>query len=252
MPMLCPSVPIDKNKQGGRNFDASKSTDFKKIGTISNTDISKVPGINNNRNQQTNTDEQRRASVLITGLRTIPRAYCPVCPNINTNQTIFNTQCTSSIIGSGYTTFWIIYGNGSGGTVYTYGTNTITPNQDNETFKVNGGYLKVLCNIGTALIGASTRTDILNAINSVLTANTGAGKTITLPLTASFTPDGKLIFSTPSNIGAGFLFGLYFGTADNGSSALGVTSSPENGVDYAAILITGGTNSVTAPFQIAC
>jgi hypothetical protein len=251
MPMLCPSVPTDKNKQGGRNYDASKSTDFKKIGTISKTDTSKVPGVNNNRNPQTDTDEQRRASVLIAGLRSIPRAYCPVCPNASTGN-IFNTKCTTGIIGSGYTTFWIMYGNGSGGNVYTYGTNTITPNPANDTFTANGGYAKVLCNIATALIGASTRTDILNAINSVLTANTGAGKTITLPLTASFTPDGKLIFSTPSNIDAGFLFGLYFGTADNGSTALGVTSSPENGVDYAAILITGGTNSVTAPLQIAC
>lgn len=74
-----PPVPIDKTKQGGKNMDASKATDFKKIQAISAVGSTKV-GFNN-RNLITNMDELRRTDVMRSGLATIPRLYCPVCPS---------------------------------------------------------------------------------------------------------------------------------------------------------------------------
>jgi hypothetical protein len=70
--MLCPSIPIDKNKQGGRNYDSSKMTDFKKICLISNDDTAKP-------NQQTDLTELRRGSLLASSLRSIPR-FLPTIP----------------------------------------------------------------------------------------------------------------------------------------------------------------------------
>ena len=120
MPMLCPSIPIDKNKQGGRNYDSSKMTDFKKIGVISKADTSKIVGTNN-RNQQTNVDEQRRAALLISGLRTIPRALCNVCPD--SSQALLeiynNVELNSETIEAINTaTFDIIYYDGSDPELY--------------------------------------------------------------------------------------------------------------------------------------
>jgi hypothetical protein len=63
--MLCPSIPIDKNKKGGRNYDSSKLTDFKKICLISNDDTTKP-------NQQTDRIELRRGAILASTLLTIP------------------------------------------------------------------------------------------------------------------------------------------------------------------------------------
>jgi len=120
MPMLCPSIPIDKNKQGGRNYDSSKMTDFKKIGVISKADTSKIVGTNN-RNQQTNVNEQRRSALLISGLRTIPRALCNVCPDSSQdlldiyNNVGLNSETIEAINSS---TFSIIYYDGSDPELY--------------------------------------------------------------------------------------------------------------------------------------
>lgn len=257
-----PPVPIDKSKQGGRNFDSSTYLDLVKIGTIAQVNATKTAGTNN-KNLYTDANEQRRTKLLISGLQTIPRALCSTCPVVNG---VLVSNCSSGIIFSGNTTFWIMYGNGTGTSpstqyTYTYSNFSITPTHLNFTFSGNSGYTKILVNISSALSGAINRNDILAAINSVLTANTGVGKTITSPLTASFTSDGRLILTTPSNIPSGYLFGLYFGTANqpdgntgNGSTDLGVTNQVNTppGVDYAALLITGGTNSVTARYAITC
>jgi hypothetical protein len=74
-----PPVPIDKNKQGGKNMDASKMTDFRKVEAISAVRSTKL-GFNN-KNIYTDTIEQRRAGVMISGLVTIPSLKCPVCPS---------------------------------------------------------------------------------------------------------------------------------------------------------------------------
>jgi hypothetical protein len=149
-----------------------------------------------------------------------------------------------------------MYGNGSSGTTYTYASNKITPNPNpNSAFTSNNGYAKVLCNISDNLAAnPKNRNGILKSINDIFAANTGAGNTIVLPLTASFSDDGKLIISTPSNIDSGYLLGLYFGTAANGAVDLGVflEDGGSVGVDYAALLITGGTKTVTANHSITC
>lgn len=74
-----PPVPIDKNKQGGKNMDASKMTDFRKIEAISVVRATKS-GFNN-KNIYTNIIEQRRAGVMVSGLVTIPSLKCAVCPS---------------------------------------------------------------------------------------------------------------------------------------------------------------------------
>ena len=74
MPMLCPSIPIDKNKKGGRNYDSSKLTDFKKICLISNDDTTKP-------NQQTDRIELRRGAMLASTLLTIP-GFVPITPYV--------------------------------------------------------------------------------------------------------------------------------------------------------------------------
>lgn len=74
-----PPVPIDKSKQGGRNFDSSKYLDFVKVGTIAQVNATKTAGTNN-KNIYSDPNEQRRTNVLINGLRTIPRALCASCP----------------------------------------------------------------------------------------------------------------------------------------------------------------------------
>jgi len=241
MPMLCPSIPIDKNKQGGRNYDSSKLTDFKKICLISNDDTTKP-------NQQTDLTELRRGNLLASTLRSIPRFTKP----------FFEKSCSSGIKFSGQTSFWIMYGNGTGAspaTEYIYASNTLTPNDSNNEFNENNGYAKALLNLSTNLAAnPNNRAGILKAINDLFDANTGTGKTITLKLTASFTNDGRLTISTPSNINTGYLLGLYFGITPNGSVDLGVflENGGNVGVDNAALLITGGTNTVTANFPITC
>lgn len=74
-----PPVPIDKNKQGGKNMDASQMTDFRKVEAISVVRATKA-GFNN-KNIYTNIIEQRRAGILISGLQTIPSLNCTVCPS---------------------------------------------------------------------------------------------------------------------------------------------------------------------------
>lgn len=66
-----PPAPVDKTKQGGKNNDASKMTDFRKIETIVAVNASKV-GLKN-RNLLTDFDERNRASVLSNTLYRIPR-----------------------------------------------------------------------------------------------------------------------------------------------------------------------------------
>jgi hypothetical protein len=243
MPMLCPSIPIDKNKQGGRNYDSSKMTDFKKICLISNDDTTKP-------DQQTNRSELRRGNLLASTLRSIPR-FLPTIPAGN----FLGNPCSSGVRFSGLTTFWIIYGSGSGGTVYTYNSNKLTPAPTNDQFVANGGYAKAILNLSTNLAAnPNNRAGILKSINDLFDANTGTGKTIIFRLSASFTNDGRLIISTPSNVDPGNLLGLYFGVSPNGSADLGVflEDGGNAGVDYAALLITGGTNTVTANFPITC
>ena len=251
MPMLCPSIPIDKNKQGGRNYDSSKMTDFKKICLISNDDTTKP-------DQQTNRSELRRGNLLASTLRSIPR-FLPTIPDDN----FLGSPCASGVSFSGQTTFWIMYGTTGSGVVYTYSSNQLTsPSPSNNGFQTNNAYTKVLVNLSTNLaLNPNNRTGILKSINDIFDENTGSGKTITFKLTASFTNDGRLTISTPSNVAAGKLLGLYFGTSNqpggntgNGSTDLGVTNAINTppGVDYAALLITGGTNTVTANFPITC
>jgi hypothetical protein len=67
-----PPVPIDKTKQGGKNMDASKITDLKKIETIVAVGKTKV-GFNN-KNLITNLDEKNRARLLSNTLPRIPEA----------------------------------------------------------------------------------------------------------------------------------------------------------------------------------
>lgn len=72
-----PPVPIDKNKQGGKNMDASTITDLMKTAVISSIGNTKI-GFNN-KNIYTDINEQRRAAVIIRGLSTISTLNCQIC-----------------------------------------------------------------------------------------------------------------------------------------------------------------------------
>lgn len=260
--MLCPSVPIDKNKQGGRNYDASKLTDFKKIGTISKTDTSKVLGINNNRNPQTDTDEQRRASVLIAGLRAVPRAYCPVCPTVAKRPDVLNDALPSATITNlTGITFYVLYYNNTTYSLsylnnflysaYTNSTTNTLLTNANVTGSANWASYKVSLDSVGALPTNASRQDVVNALNVVLngrTWNTAASK-----LVASITATGNLILSVSgTQLTSGQLAGLFFGDAPNGSTSLGVTNlNGILGVGGSALMLASGEASVSAPFRIA-
>ena len=85
-------VPIDKTKQGGRNFDASAFTGFYKLGTIAAVNSSKRSG-GNNKNLLTDTEEQYLADKLNSALTTIPRFNCS-CSSVI--QTIAQTQLNNT------------------------------------------------------------------------------------------------------------------------------------------------------------
>lgn len=270
--MLAPSVPIDKNKQGGRNYDASKMTDFKKIGTISKADTSKIVSGTKNQDPRTNNDEQRRSAIMISALRTIPRAFCSVCPN--TIQTTIATQSLASDAITSLTgvTFFVMYYDASlsGYNLYysNYGLyiedslNFLLTNSA-ATFGVYNYYIYPRSpNSADSLSGLSsisnpTRNDVINVLNNVLSKASHSFNSS--KLVASLDSTGRLVLSISGNQlpAAGthtppYLAGLFFGNSPNGSTALGVTNTNgKNGVDGAALVISEGQTSVTAPFIIA-
>jgi len=82
-------------------------------------------------------------------------------------------------------------------------------------------------------------------------------------LVASLTDDGKLILSIASSgdggaagapyttgLAANERVGIFFGNANNGSTALGATSTPPTGVSGSALIIGPGQTSITAPFRV--
>lgn len=256
--MLAPSVPTDKNKQGGRNYDASKLTDFKKIAVIDGVTDSKLP-LQNNKNIYTNTDEQRRAAVLYSSLRAVPRFKCSTCPlpayNINTQTLSGNTISALSNV-----TFFVMYST-SNSLYYAnyklYTDSGLTTELTNSTLNTSYSAQRVspqtANNIGT--ITVATREGVVSQLNTVLsplTWNSGSSY-----LKASVNSSGRLVLEivgtqiTGTNTPPHFA-GLFFGNASNGSTSLGVTNkNGVSGVAAAALVITQGQTSVTAPFIIA-
>jgi hypothetical protein len=295
--MLCPSIPIDKNKKGGRNYDSSKLTDFKKICLISNDDTSKP-------NQQTDLIELRRGSLLASSLLTIP-GFVPTmlapapAPAPAPPPTVNTEDLTGDIIGDlNGITFYVIksrqldsYG-GELAADYTYinniygelpspTTGIITPyGNGRATPEIRRG---LATSIGTAtpFVTGTKRPDVVAALNVALgnnedprdhrfTLSDAAGNH---RLVASLTDDGKLrlgisritfvsnpdptkadievlVPRTAALPGLNEHVGIFFGSADNGSTKLGVTSGERNGVTGGALLIIPGQSSATALFKI--
>jgi len=302
MPMLCPSIPIDKNKKGGRNYDSSKLTDFKKICLISNDDTSKP-------NQQTDLTELRRGSLLASSLLTIP-GFVPTilspapAPAPAPAPTVNTEDLSGDILGDlNGITFYVIYSrqvNAFGVELaadYTYINNiygnnpppptppdpptAITPyGNDHATLAIRKG---LATSIGTAtpFVTGTKRPDVIAALNVALgntenprdhrfTLSDAAGNH---RLVASLTDDGKLrlgisritfvsnpdptkadievlVPRTAALPGLNEHVGIFFGSADNGSTKLGVTSGERNGVTGGALLIIPGQSSATALFKI--
>jgi hypothetical protein len=281
--MLCPSIPIDKNKKGGRNYDSSKLTDFKKICLISNDDTSKP-------NQQTDLIELRRGSLLASSLLTIP-GFVPTilspapapapAPTVNTED--LSGDLLNDLNGI---TFYVIYSDTSD---YTY-INNIYGNNPDPPFTITAfgnsrGEAKKKGNtdsIGTAtpFVTGTKRPDVVAALNERLGNTTGTqDHRFTIPgtagnnrLVASLTDDGKLrlgisqitfvpdpdptkadievLVPRTAALSSDLQIGIFFGTAPNGSTKLGVTSGARNGVTGGALLIITGQSSATAPFKI--
>jgi hypothetical protein len=281
--MLCPSIPIDKNKKGGRNYDSSKLTDFKKICLISNDDTSKP-------NQQTDLIELRRGSLLASSLLTIP-GFVPTilspAPAPAPAPTVNTEDLSGDLLGDlNGITFYIIYFDSSDYTYINniYGNNPspptpITPydNSHGEIYKIGN-----VDSIGTAtpFVTGTKRPDVVAALNVRLGNTTGSQDHRFIlsdaegihRLVASLTDDGKLRLgisritfvsnpdpakedievlvprtaALPSNL----QIGIFFGTAPNGSTKLGVTSGARNGVTGGALLIIPGQSSATALFKI--
>jgi hypothetical protein len=298
--MLCPSIPIDKNKKGGRNYDSSKLTDFKKICLISNDDTSKP-------NQQTDLIELRRGSLLASSLLTIP-GFVPTilspAPAPAPAPTVNTEDLSDDLLGDlNGITFYVIYSkkvNSETGADaapdYTYinniyGNNPAPPippapptpitafgNSRGEANKKGNAD-----SIGTStpFVTGTKRPDVVAALNVRLGNTTGSqDHRFTLSdaegnhrLVASLTDDGKLRLSisritfvanpdpTKEEIevlvprtavlpGLNEHVGIFFGSADNGSTKLGVTAGARNGVTGGALLIIPGQSSATALFKI--
>lgn len=259
MPMLCPSVPIDKNKQGGRNLDASKMIDFKKVGTITKGDTSKLNAGVKNRDPRTDLDEHHRAAVLISGLRTNPRALCSVCPGVITSNIITDQLPPSSITILQSVTFFVLYSTSPGlfynnNTIY-YGS--INPNNKLTNYTLNSTYLSM--QIGpsdslSSLPANASRQVLIDTLNTrLLTHKWNSGNSW---LVSDIDSTGRLVLSVSGTQISGthtppYFAGLFFGDSPNGSTSLGVTNqNGTNGVDAAALVLIEGQTSVTAPYRI--
>ena len=273
MPMLCPSIPIDKNKKGGRNYDSSKLTDFKKICLISNDDTTKP-------NQQTDRSELRRGAILASTLLTIPGfvSQAPAPPPDVITDVITDPLPQGKIDSLDGVTFFVIY---STNLTLTYNNNTLfdkitkyngfgVPTGEYDyipitTNDVTGDGLYIDARQGPAdsiiVPDGSSRQQVITILNTQLL--THKWNSDNSWLVASLSPTGQLILSLngpPLTIPEGQepdLAGIFFGSADNGSTALGITleadeESGKNGVTGAALmLVGGGAATVTAPYVIA-
>ena len=277
--MLCPSIPIDKNKKGGRNYDSSKLTDFKKICLISNDDTTKP-------NQQTDLSEQRRAAVLASSLLTIPGFVSPAPapapapePEPEPEPDVLNDPLPQEKIDSlDGVTFFVIY---STYLPLTYNNNTLfdkqtkfdgfgfptgeyeyVPLATNDVTDPDGFFREARQGISDSIIvpDGSSRQQIITILNARL--QTHKWNSNNSYLVASLSPTGQLILSLNGptlTAPAGEdpdIAGLFFGSADNGSTALGITLeadelSGKNGITGAALmLVGGGAATVTAPYKI--
>jgi streptogramin lyase len=72
-------VPIDKSKYGMNPMSPSHLMDIKKMAAIARVNATKVEGTNNH-NLATDIYQTRRAGMMISALKTIPRAFCYTCP----------------------------------------------------------------------------------------------------------------------------------------------------------------------------
>ena len=263
-----PPVPIDKSKQGGRNFDSSKYTDLLKIGTIAAVNSTKVG--ENNKNLYTNDEEKRRADILISGLQTIPAALCPVCPTTSINNLTLSSTAASAL--SGITFYVLAYFDTGLPEKPRYsvlgGNNVVVSNTSPTTYLDNAA----LAFIGASgpfslptFTTASSREDIIDALNTIIVGQSWIfpGETDASNLRASLSTNGKIILTIdgPQLPSAGshvppFIAGIAFGDGPtitgNGSTTLGATNpNGRCGVDGGALMLTEGQTSVTAPFVIA-
>jgi len=257
-----PPVPIDKNKQGGKNMDASQMTDFRKIEAISAVRSTKV-GFNN-RNLITNMDELRRTDVMRSGLATIPRLYCPVCPSSGpvTGISTLGAGSASALTGI---KFFVVFTNSAG--IYTtptvmYRSHSMITLLTNLDVGPSGNFVSIVSGvrgIGTVAAG-STRQSVVDTLNGILSLfDFTVSGVANSKLVASVDSTGHLVLTlvggTLSTVGAPSsppFIGLFFGDAPNGSTSLGATNQNDiAGVGGSALLIRGGSSSVTAPYIIA-
>jgi hypothetical protein len=253
MPMLCPSIPIDKNKKGGRNYDSSKLTDFKKICLISNDDTTKP-------NQQTDLTELRRGSLLASSLLTIP-GFVPTilspapAPTVNVNTEILSDSLIGDLTGI---TFYVWYTFGdsnynSDNNILKYNT-TVADNEDAILDSTVKGPADSISDFSS-----KTREAVVAKLDEKLNQENHK-LTPTSRLKASLTFDGKLrltIEGTQLPTTGYYSAGLFFGDASNGSTTLGITREEDeeenkDGIAGASLLIFGntGATSVTAPYKI--
>ena len=98
-----PPVPIDKSKYGmNSRMSPSHLMDIKKMGTIARVNATKVEGTNNH-NPATDIYQTRRAGIMISALKTIPRALCYTCPSTVVSDVFSDTAVyyVTTIAGGG-------------------------------------------------------------------------------------------------------------------------------------------------------
>lgn len=98
-----PPVPIDKSKYGmNSRMSPSHLMDIKKMATIARVNATKVDGTNNH-NQATDIYQTRRAGIMISALKTIPRALCYTCPSTVVSDVFSDTAVyyVTTIAGGG-------------------------------------------------------------------------------------------------------------------------------------------------------
>jgi len=161
-------------------------------------------------------------------------------------------------------TFFVVYStatlytNATGTAIYTdVGLNTLLTNANIIPAATYAAIKQGLTGVGTVPAG-STRQNIVNTLNSVLsgiTFNVGATSS---KLVASVDSTGYLTISLNGGSlpAAGthtppYFVGLFFGDSPNGSTSLGATKlNGTTGVTGSALVIREGSTSVTAPYII--
>lgn len=143
--------------------------------------------------------------------------------------------------------------------MYSNSTGTLLTNYDIGPLGGMSNIVLGLRSIGTVAAG-STRQSVVDMLNGILsTFSFTAGSVPNSSIVASVDSTGHLVLTLnggPLSTGgpptSRSFVGLFFGDAPNGSTSLGATNQNGiGGVGGSALLIRGGSSSVTSPYIIA-